>query len=328
VETPGWFAGMEYPNIVLIAIGLYSPANEDSLRDVVSHEVAHNWFAYLVGSDSYAEPWLDEAFATYCGSYLYFEFTGRSSLAAANLRFNQQVVIDNVQLGFDYKINQSMAWWDSSAYNSPINPRYSPFIYLKGMTILHMLRQVVGNETFFESIQAYIAEWAYENAHISDFIGIVEETVGYDLEWFFDEWLDDTGVPEYNLIWSQAIIYPSRTILNMTIRQNQQRPFIMPIDIRISIENRTTPYNAVIWINESVQVVTIEMPEEGTPTMVELDPQGWVLRSAGSISSVVAMHTAPTSTSAEASAFDFGALFFLLMVIFPILARFQRKKSP
>lgn len=328
VETPAWFGGMEYPNIVLIVKGLYSQANEDSLRDVVSHEVAHNWFAYLIGSDSYAEPWLDEAFATYCGSYLYFEFTGRPSLATANLRFYQQAVIDTVKLGFDYKINQSMVWWDSPAYNSPIDPKYGAFIYLKGMAILHMLRQVVGNETFFESIQAYFGEWAYENAHIRDFIVIVEETAGYDLDWFFDEWLDDTGVPEYNLIWSQAIIYPNRTILNMTIRQNQEKPFIMPIDISVSIENRTNPYKTIIWINESVQVVTIEIPGEIIPTMVELDPQGWVLRSAGNFSSVVTMHTDPRSTSAEASAFDLGVLFFLLMVVFPTLLRFQRKKSP
>ncbi len=102
----------------------------------------------------------------------------------------------------------------------------------------------------------------------------------------------------------------------------------MPIDISVSIENRTTPYKTVIWINESVQVVTIEILEEGIPTTVELDPQGWVLRSAGILSSVVVMHSDPRSTSAEAAAFDFGGLFFLLMVVFPTLLRFQRKKSP
>lgn len=332
VETPARFGGMEYPNIVLIAASFYlsKDGNTDGLRDVVSHEVAHNWFAYLVGSDSYAEPWLDEAFAMYCGSYLYFEFTGRQSTAVSNLRLYQQAVVNTIRAGLDYKLNQSMAWWDSWAYDPPVTTGYGTFIYLKGMTVVHMLRQVLGNITFFDGMQAYFDEWAYKNAHIVDFIAVIEETAGYDLSWFFNEWLDTAGLPDYYFTQPRAIIYPDKTVIYVKIYQNQFTPFIMPLDVRIIIENRSNPFETVVWINESIQLITIEIMKGEIPSLITLDPHGWVLHLGGDLTAAVEMdfsssRSTQSNNSSVLPAFDVGALIFFITVLFPIFIRFRRK---
>lgn len=332
VETPAWFGGMEYPNIVLIAEGYYDSeyGGEEGLRDVVSHEIAHNWFAYLVGSDSYAEPWLDEAFATYCGSYLYFEFSGRQAIATANLQHYQQLVISTIQAGFDNKINQSMGLWDSDwASNAALGFQYGVFVYYKGFCVVHMLRQVVGNETFFKGIQAYFDEWAYENAHITDFIATMEATAGYSLAWFFDEWLDGIGTPEIFLSRPQAIVYPDRTILTITVRQIQVIPFIMPLDVEITIDNGNSSIKRVIWMNASSQSMTIEILGEGIPTLVTLNPQGWILQSGRVLEAVpnIKYIQSETAASSNASAFDFGTLAFLSIIALPAYFHFRRKNS-
>ncbi|MFW9916821.1 MAG: M1 family aminopeptidase [Candidatus Thorarchaeota archaeon] len=331
VETPAWFGGMEYPNIVLIAEGYYESdyGGEDGLRDVVSHEIAHNWFAYLVGSDSYAEPWLDEAFATYCGSYLYFEFSGRQAIAAANLQKYQELVIDTIQAGFDYKINQSMGFWDSDwASKAALSFGYGIFVYCKGFCVVHMLRQVVGNETFFKGLQAYFDEWAYENAHITDFIAIMEATAGYSLTWFFDEWLDGIGIPEFSLSKPQAVIYPNRTILTITVQQIQLTPFIMPLAVEVIIDSGNSSIERVIWMNESSESITIEILGDGIPTLVIINAQDSILQSGSHLKSVPRIEyiQSETTTSSNASAFDFGTLAFLSIIAFPVYIHFRRKK--
>ncbi len=330
VETPAWFGGMEYPNIVLIAEGYYNSeyGGEDGLRDVVSHEIAHNWFAYLVGSDSYAEPWLDEAFATYCGSYLYFEFSGRQAKATANLQYFQQVVISTIQAGYDYKINQSMGWWDSDwASDVAVGFEYGVFVYIKGFCVVHMLRQVVGNETFFRGLQAYFDEWAYENAHITDFIAIMEATAGYSLDWFFDEWLDGTGIPEFVLSKPQAVIYPEKTTLTITIHQTQLIPFIMPLDVEVTIDNGNSSIKRVIWMNESSESMTIEILGNGIPTLVTLNTQGWLLQSGRILKAIPRIEYiySETTTSSNVAAFDFEALAFLSIIALLACFHFRRK---
>jgi hypothetical protein len=59
------FAGMEYPGLVFVTTGLGSRASSDLLHGIVAHEIAHQWFYGLLGDDELADPWLDEAFATY-----------------------------------------------------------------------------------------------------------------------------------------------------------------------------------------------------------------------------------------------------------------------
>ena len=321
VETPAWFGGMEYPNIVLITQGCYNSEYESFLRDVVSHEVAHNWFAYLVGSDSYAEPWLDEGFATYCGSYLYFESTGRSEVSAGSLDYYQQHVLSALQYGYDYKIDQSMAWWETKGY-------YWEFIYCKGFCVVHMLREVMGDEAFFEGLQSYFDEWAYENAHIADFITIMEENAGYDLDWFFDEWLDSTGLPEYQLVASQATIYPNRTVLTMEIYQNQAESFIMPLDVNINIKGQANPFETIVWVNESMQTITIEIAEGGIPILVELDPEGWVLQSGTYLVVSVGLTgtTTETTQTSTSSAFDATVLCIPAVFIVLLLVKRHRKR--
>ncbi|MHA2496895.1 MAG: M1 family metallopeptidase, partial [Candidatus Hodarchaeales archaeon] len=330
VETPAWFGGMEYPNIVLIAEGYYDSryGGDDGLRDVVSHEIAHNWFAYLVGSDSYAEPWLDEAFATYCGSYLYFEFSGRQAVATANLQQYQELVIGTILAGFDYKINQSMSLWESDwASNNAVGHEYAIFVYLKGLCVVHMLRQVVGNETFFKGLQAYFDEWAYENAHITDFIAMMEATAGYSLTWFFDEWLDGTGIPEFSLSKPRAVIYPDRTILTITVHQIQLTPFIMPLDVEVTIDNGNSSIKRVIWMNESSASMTIEILGDGIPTLVTINAQDWILQSGRILKAVPRIEhiQSESTTSSNASAFDFGTLAFLSIVALPAHFHIRRK---
>jgi hypothetical protein len=118
----------------------------------------------------------------------------------------------------------------------------------------------------------------------------------------------------------------------MRLYQNQINPFIMPVDVSIVIENRSTPFETVIWINESMQLITIEIMKGEVPYLIKLDPHGWVLHSERNLTAIVDVNfssyrTTQSTNSAATSAFDFGALVLLITIVFPISVRFRRKKD-
>ncbi|MHA2370865.1 MAG: hypothetical protein ACXADX_18785, partial [Candidatus Hodarchaeales archaeon] len=154
-------------------------------------------------------------------------------------------------------------------------------------------------------------------------------TAGYSLTWFFDEWLDGTGIPEFSLSKPRAVIYPDRTILTITIHQTQAVSFIMPLDVEVTIDNGNSSIKRVIWMNESRESMTIEILGDGIPTLVKVNVQGWILQSGRVLKAVPRIEyiNGETTTSSNVAAFDFETLAFLSIAAIPAYIRFRRKKS-
>ncbi|MFX0197692.1 MAG: M1 family metallopeptidase, partial [Candidatus Hodarchaeota archaeon] len=174
--------GMEYPTLVLMGSGLYRRASAITFEAVLVHEIAHQWFPFLIGSNSYAEPFADEAFATF-SEKIYWEFVYGPEAGEEAWQYTQNHYLSFLkQTGADEIVYQNMTYWDRNA-------AYSPIVYSKGALIIRMLRFVVGNSTFFKAIQAYYERFLHTNAKIRDLITVFEEVSGTDLDWFFMEWL-------------------------------------------------------------------------------------------------------------------------------------------
>jgi len=118
-----------------------------------------------VGNDEHSSPWLDEGFANY-STQLYLAH----------------------RLGNDYRINSLMKKYESlestdhpieaSVMNFTSWKEYNDVIYKKGALVLHRLRNAVGDENFFRIIRTYYQRYKLKNAHITDFLDVVEEVSG------------------------------------------------------------------------------------------------------------------------------------------------------
>ncbi|MGI5999294.1 MAG: M1 family metallopeptidase [Lutispora sp.] len=163
VETYLTGGGMEYPQ--LIALGQSHYKDIDKLISVIAHEGAHQWWYVTVGNDEHSSPWLDEGFANY-STQLYLAH----------------------RLGNDYRINSLMKKYESlestdhpieaSVMNFTSWKEYNDVIYKKGALVLHRLRNAVGDENFFRIIRTYYQRYKLKNAHITDFLDVVEEVSG------------------------------------------------------------------------------------------------------------------------------------------------------
>jgi hypothetical protein len=149
--------------------------------------------------------------------------------------------------------------------------------YEKGGCVLHMLRHVVGDSIFLESLAAYRQAYEYESATTVEFQQQVETVSGQDLDWFFDEWIYDRHWPEYEYSW-YAEATKSGYELDLVIDQVQTTGpiFTMPVDIGITTVAGDTL--VTLWVDDAPDTFNIPLPAE--PTAIELDPDNWILKEA------------------------------------------------
>jgi aminopeptidase N len=233
----------------------------------VAHELAHMWWGDNVTLSDWPHIWLNEGFATYA-SALYNEFKYGEESFAENM-------IEDANTYFDY---------DRIAGRYPLYDPPELFgipEYSKGSWVLHMLRGVIGDDSFFAGLREYGRRYAYGNASTLDFQQAMEEISHRDLNWFFNEWIYDQGYPEYAYAWNDSAAGDSFLVhLEIAQFQNDAPIFEMPLAVRIETDS---VYD--ISIANNTKFSSYDFAVKSKPFRVILDPDNWVLKKARDVSS-------------------------------------------
>jgi hypothetical protein len=166
--------GMEFPGVVFISSDFYEPDSVFAFEAdvVVAHEVAHQWWYGVVGNNQVDEPWLDEAFATY-SSILFFDDRGDS--ADTEMAYWSQAVLPYQllrMLGTNGPVQSSLLDFDDDLIT------YQSLVYGKGALFLARLRQVLGDDEFFELLRHHYEVHKYDLLDRDAFRRSLEETSG------------------------------------------------------------------------------------------------------------------------------------------------------
>ncbi|HEX05269.1 MAG TPA: T9SS type A sorting domain-containing protein, partial [Bacteroidetes bacterium] len=274
----GWGA-MEHQTATTFGYNL-ARSGTRAYENIVAHELAHQWWGDLVGPRTFADIWLNEGFATYC------EALWAESYSLEDRR--------NTMASF----RSSFFNHDNSnrhpVYDPPDGHMFCTTVYKKGGWVLHMLRWVVGDEAFFDGLQYYADQHAYESASTPDFQAAMETVSGMDLNSFFNEWVYDQGYPEYIATDFQTGIVGGEYSLSFTLYQTQTNApyFSTPIPILVreqttdSSQNyRETMVRAEV---EPVAVQTIVLTGFSAPIIsYEFDPDEWILSTSQALTNAV-----------------------------------------
>jgi aminopeptidase N len=182
----GFNGGMEHTTISFM--GNFS-------RELITHELAHQWFGNKVTCGSWQDIWLNEGFATYLYGLVIEEFDGNT--AFTNWKQQRNNFITSQPNGSVYIQPQ-----DTVNVARIFNSRLS---YNKGAMVLHMLRKKMGDDNFYQGLRNFLAhpDLAFNYAKTSDFIPIMEAASGLDLTEFFNDWLFNQGYPSFTVQWNQ-----------------------------------------------------------------------------------------------------------------------------
>ncbi|HSN09084.1 MAG TPA: M1 family metallopeptidase [Hanamia sp.] len=183
VNEAGMAGGMEYPGIVFD--GMNDKAGE--LYWVTAHEIGHNWFPMIVGSDERRYAFMDEGFNTFIDVYADDEFNNGEYAPKRDGEYAP---------GKGNPADEIIPWLKDSAApvmmaradQFPEKYRH-PIEYFKPAFGLVMLREVIlGHDRFDYAFKKYIERWAYKHPAPDDFFRTMNNEAGEDLSWFWKEW--------------------------------------------------------------------------------------------------------------------------------------------
>ena len=274
INIAGNVAGMEYPSISFCS---YRSKGE-GLWGVTDHEVGHNWFPMIVGSNERVFGWMDEGFCTFINYLSTEEFnSGEYQTRMPNMRYAAQFF---TQDGLEPIIT---APDNLKARNTGLQ------YYKTGMFLMLLRNNVLGVKRFDDAFKEYIHRWAYKHPSPDDFFRTIEDVSGEDLGWFWRSWvlnnwkLDQavTGVSYVNNDPKQGAIIsiknmekiPMPVHVEITTLSGEKIEKHLPVEVwKNSVE-----WSFVINTNTDIQKVEIdpnyEYPDSDSSNNIWLNPK-------------------------------------------------------
>ncbi len=233
-------------------------------ESVVAHELSHHWFGDLVTCESWANLPLNESFATYF-EYLWIEheygrFIADAHLENDYLNYNFERFFKNKDLiRFYYKHRDDM--FDGHSYQ-------------KGGLILHMLRYTVGDEAFWKALHLYLKKNEYQSVEIHNLRLAFEEVTGEDMNWFFNEWFLNKGIPELNITYDYSQNEKTASVKIEQIQNLKIAPlYKIPTSVDICFQD--TVIRKKITIAKQSQIFQFKVKEK--PLFMNFDPENALL---------------------------------------------------
>jgi hypothetical protein len=232
-EVPFDF-GVAFPGMVYLSNYTYQSLTASGVQEMFrSHEIAHQWWGIGVMPAGIRDAWLQEGFAEF------------SSL------WYMQVALDDTAKFFD----RLKTWRDRLVKRGPDAPPlglgfrvqesdhpgdYDLIVYSKGAWVLQMLRNLMVNlrtmneDAFGQTMQDFYRRFQTRKASIRDFQRVVEEHVGYPMDWFFDEWVNGSAIPTYTFSWKTDTAVNGKIPLHLRVRAaDVPDDFFMPVPVEI-----------------------------------------------------------------------------------------------
>ncbi|MFQ5599575.1 MAG: M1 family aminopeptidase [Candidatus Krumholzibacteriia bacterium] len=250
--------GMEHQTLTSYGSALVT--GNHSYDWVFAHELAHMWFGDLITCKDWTHIWLNEGFASYAEA-LWFEHLEGAGKLRSYMEGKDRPGQWQGPILRDPDATDRWYYFDNVVYN-------------KAAWVLHMLRHIVGDGSFVQILQSYVADprFRFGMAGTDDFEGVCEDVYGAPLDWFFDEWLTREDRLQYRWTW-HSYPWQGKTNLSLVIDQLQAELYTMPVDFRIT--TTVQQIDTLLWVGDRTEAFLVELDDPVTG--VEFDPGHWIL---------------------------------------------------
>lgn len=255
-----WGGGMEHQTMTSMG-----GSNFGFSEPVVVHEAAHQWFGNMITCRSWGHIWLNEGWASYVEADYYLEKDG---WAAYHSYMNGMAFTGGGTIYIE-DADTSGVW---GIFNSGLS-------YDKGAWVLHQLRGVLGDQLFYEGVEAYTnSEFRHAAATTEDFRDVFEASSGQELDWFFEDWIYGTYRPNYQFRYLEEVSDSGGYDLYLLVEQVQTtNPQVFRTPVDFFFDFATVPDDTVqLWPNKRRNIFIFNLPT--STNNIQCDPADWVLK--------------------------------------------------
>jgi aminopeptidase N len=228
---------------------------------LLANQISRQWWGGQVSPSSRNHMWIENGMARYA-ELLYTENISGAGAMEEQVRdtFVEALTVEQPPLMQSARLEDySPEFWAATAG--------------KGAAVLQMLRSILGDENFFKLLKAVPERYAGRSINTADFQKVAEEVSGLGLNYFFLQWIESSGAPEFKMEWTMFRVGSKGFRVNGKISQDLDT-FRMPVTLRIDTEGN--PEEKKIEVAGTSTDFAVET--FGKPKNVVLDPKGQLLR--------------------------------------------------
>ncbi len=227
---------------------------------LLANTVAHQWFGTMVSPATKNDWWLSDGAARYSEALYVEHVAGEAGF---------QEVTKDMSVGALAYVSVPLA--DVGRLDT-FSPEFQSLVTDKGGMILAMLRWVIGEQAFDKTMRTFMAQHAGKPATVDDFRKVAEQASGQQLTWFFTQWLDSTGAPEFK---NKYTVYRTQKGFRVVGEISQDMDlFRMPVELRIDTDGKTEEKRIEVeGTNSAYSIDTF-----GKPRRITIDPNNQVLQ--------------------------------------------------
>ena len=267
IQTPSVNGGMETSSAIFYGENLVNGKGDERTKNIVVHEIAHQWFGNAVTEATWDDAWLSEGFATFF-TLLYYE--NQYGQAEYN---NRIIKAKKAVLDMTIKMPDFSIIAPRTAEKEAVT---TGLTYQKGAWFLHMLRDKIGEQNFQKGIKSYYKKFYNANATTDEFRMEMEKAAGLDLKVFFKQWLYQPVNPKIDAIWTYDAT-SHKININLTQSQLTNFNFDIPIEIGYYTKDSKTPL--LLKMNLNKKQISQSFNVKGIPENIEVDPRNVLLSS-------------------------------------------------
>lgn len=259
-------------NTTATIFGDFFNVDERAFKDknyvgVNCHELTHQWFGDYITARDGRDTWLQESYATYYPKL-----------------FTREIWGDD-EYDWQRRGEHLTALEASKKDRNPIRHTNSGTarVYPKGSSVISMLAYVLGEEQWKRALNHYLKTHAYANVETNDLQQAIQDKLGKDLSWFFDQWLLRGGEPHYTVSYADLFDKSGNRHTEIKVEQIHLRDevvglFNMPFDIEVHYTDGSVS-RTTAWVAEAVETMRISNTNKKDIAFVLFDPNSRVLKS-------------------------------------------------
>lgn len=244
----GATGGMEYPTLITLDTSWYMPNSALLPELVTEHEFGHQYWYGMVGSNEFEDAWLDEGINSYTEVKIMDALYGRNtSFLNSRIAHAGERDVQRVQyMGRPDLDPLSRNAWQFGGYGS-----YGGMTYGKTATMLVTLESLVGEETLRKALNVYFMRYRFKHPTEQDFLNTVNEVVGQDLTWYWQQAVYGTEVFDYRVMQASSDRTDwfakdppkekkGETTYHSQVLVHRKGTFVFPVTLEVKFDNGET----------------------------------------------------------------------------------------
>ncbi len=232
-----------------------------------AHELNHHWNGDCITCRDWSHAWLNEGAATYG------EVEAVEHVFGIKERDYYVKGLADAYFAEDERYRRPIV---TNLYKEPID-LFDRHLYQKGGLVRHMIRYLLGDQGYYESVKTFLTDNAYQPVETLDLIKAIEKATGRNLREFFDQWVFGAGFPEYKITytWDEG-----NKVATVKVSQTQKLEdgtglFSMPVRMSFTMADGSTR-DFTVYVHEKESSFTFAV--DSKPVMFRFDPDNWVLK--------------------------------------------------